>query len=445
MSWDQLPDLVISKILSYLDLLDRIHASKTCVKWQEASQSPEVWHRFEYSENALWELLFTAGIPCTTEDIKLFDQVSEEIQEVVQRNVRYFKHVNIALRGITSFALFIEICKNCSNLRDLSIYQLIQQHNSSESLEPLGTLLERNKELRHLRIEDMTKFGEKNSPVPMGLTHGKHMKTLWIVNSFNSNSLSNVMYLINLKELAISPKHLNFSLLRQLASHSLKELYIVANSKTREFYNEALSAFHWKEICKSGPSLRVHCFLAVSHEWAQKEVFLKPNMPLASLVYRKRTWLKYIESLSLVMTRYRETLEEFVDFALTEGPYRHPGNGDYQDRVDKHIIFMVRYCPKLKVLIIKEMLSSAALILMAFLNRGLTGLFIREDMIKYVNDLPENELIMVGDDSCRTMVRNHWTKDKLCKGMSSLLGIDWKPMTVENYREFVAQRYAKFT
>ena len=442
MLWEELPHLVLARVFSYLDVIDRINVGKTCSMWQSAAQFPEVWTHFRYSENEIWEKLFPAGIPCTVEDISLFEKISEEILELVKRNVKFFRHVSVALRGLHSFAVFMEISNQCVSLSHLSVYQLVQQ-KSCEKLHPLAALLERNKKLKYVRVEDVRQFGDKNSAVPMGLGHGKCLSTLWIVNSFYSNSLSNVMYLINLRQLAMSPLHLNFSLLKHLASHSLRELYIVANSKTREFYNEALSDEHWKEICKCGSHLKVKCFLAVSHEWAQKEIFLKPSMPLTSLVYRKNVWLKYISTISEMMAQHSDTLEEFVDFALTEGPYQQPRNRAFADRVDRHLLHIVRSCPKLTTLITKEMLSSAALIAMAYINRGLSGLVIREDMIEYVNDLPITH--EMNDPSCMIKVAYNYTKDTLCGVMSKLLGIDWKPLSVEEYKQYLSHRYSAFT
>ncbi|XP_061176291.1 F-box/LRR-repeat protein 21-like [Saccostrea echinata] len=441
--WEKTPEVVLGKVFSCLSLVDKVSVYNTCSSWREALGQTGAWHQFQYSESRVWDEIFEMGIPSSLEDLQQYQEIHQSVLECVERFGRYMRRIYVAIQSTSSFEVYQKIIQNCCNVRKFTLICMCVELSEMELLKcTLREFLQRNNVIRELEIENVDNSGTKNAPLPIGLKQSGCLHSLWIVNSFRSSCLSNLMYLVNLTELAMIPHQLNFSLLKHLASLSLRDLHIVANAQTRGFYNEAISDAQWGEIRKHGPKLRVHCFLATSNEWTEKEVFLKPSMPLASLVYRKNVWIKYLESVCTLMTYHSGTLTTFVDFSLSHQPYNYPVPHCYMDRVDRHIIRLARLCPRLQTLTIKETLSSAAILLMVYLNKNLTDFLVRRDMILYVNDLPED---LESDSVIKQFIADNYERDNFENAVSSLLGTEWHALEVSEFYEIIDFRYSKFS
>lgn len=441
--WEKAPDVILGRIFSCLSLVDKVSVFQTCSTWRQALERADAWPLFKYSEGLIWEEIFEMGIPSSLEDLQQCENIHQNVLECVDKFGRYMKNIIIAIRSSSSFEVYMKLVQNCTNAKNFTLISMCADFSEMELLKcSLHEFLQRNNTIRKLNIENIDDSGMKNAPLPFGLKHSSHLQSLWIVNSFRSSCLSNLMYLVNLSELALTPHQLNFSLLKHLASHSLKELHIVANAQTKGFYNEAISDAQWGEIRKHGPKLRVHCFLARAHEWTEKEVFLKPSMPLTSLIYRKNVWIKYLESVCTLMSYHRETLTTFVDFSLTNQPYNYPTPLAYGDRVDGHMIGLARQCPLIQTLTIKEALSSAAILLMVYYNRNLTDLLVRCDMILYVNDLPND---LETDLVAKHFVEDNYERDNFENAVSSLLGSEWHVLDISEFYEIIDLKYSKYS
>ncbi|XP_033740054.1 uncharacterized protein LOC117327257 [Pecten maximus] len=439
--WETLPEVVLGKVFRDLDVVGKIAVRSTCLNWQRASSRPEVWKCFSYSEKNVWESLFPLGMPASIEDFESYRKFHEELLFCVRIFGEFFKNVELELKGTQSWEVFECLSKVSHRVDSFTLLKRIEGETFSVPLKTaIFEFCKRNVKITNVHIDDLNFQGQKNEALPLGLIHSTCLQKLRVVNSFKGCSLSNLMYLVNLKELTINPNQMNFSLLKHLAGCSLRHLHIVANYKTKDFYNEALSDFHWKEIRKCGPNLRVDCRLAVLHEWTEKEVLLKANMPLASLVYRKNRWVKCWSELSRILGNYRETLEELVDFSLSERVYRPSEHMEYSDRIDEHILDIVRCCPKLSTFTVKETLSSATILLIAFQKRNFPNLFIREDMVTYLNDLPDD---ITEDMDAKNFVDNNWQRGMFCRAMSCLLGREWRPLDKEEYYQLVQEKYSE--
>ncbi|XP_069142157.1 uncharacterized protein [Argopecten irradians] len=438
--WETLPEVVLGKVFRDLDVAGKIAIRSTCLGWRRASSRPEVWKTFSYSEKNIWEALFPSGMPASIEDLEEYRKFHEELLFCVRTFGPFFSDVELELKGNQSWEVFECLSKVSQKVKSFTLLKRIEGETFSAPLKAaIFEFCKRNVRIANVHIDDLNFQGQKNESLPIGLTHSSCLQSLRIVNSFKGCSLSNLMYLVNLRELSINPNQMNFSLLKHLAGRSLRRLNIIANYKTKDFYNEALSNFHWQEIRQCGPKLRVHCRLAVLHEWTEKEVLLKSNMPLTSLVYRKNRLVKSWSELSRILSNYRETLDELVDFSLSDCVYKHSDHMVYSERIDGHILDIVRWCPKLSTFTVKETVSSATILLIAFQKRDFPNLFIREDMIVYLNDLPDD---VTDDLAAKDFVDSNWQKGIFSRAMSCLLGRDWRLLDKEEYYQIVQERYS---
>ncbi|KAL3881493.1 hypothetical protein ACJMK2_027925 [Sinanodonta woodiana] len=436
--WNTLPELAIAKILSHLSLLDRLNASKVNKTWHAASFRGEVWHQFSFLEDSLnFELLgadYTANI-CNG---KRLNGVLHELTVYIQNCGRHIKEMELNLKHRGSLRLFdqlVSVCHGviCFTLRVDSDILAVDSFKLN-----LYKFCQGNVQLEVVSVEEVD-FKTRNEQLPLSLIHSNRLTQLRMVNSFCSNSLSNLMYLVNLKELALCPNSLNFSLLCHLASKSLRVLHIVANSKTKEFYQEALNDSQWREICRQGPNLRVHCHLGVNHEWTEKDIFLKPNMPVQSLIFCKILLLNY-PHLTPLLCNYHNTLETFIDYSMDLGSYSIYSTEEEIQAKERFIIQLVQHSPQLRTLAVKEVISSGASLLIAYTNRHLDELFLLEERIVYANYIDDFEL----SEEVQSFVRSNCNQKRFSSAMSDLLGREWHPMTRPEYIETILKKYSLF-
>ncbi|CAC5416474.1 unnamed protein product [Mytilus coruscus] len=440
--WTCLPEVVLGKVFSYSEILDKFCISKTCRSWECAAFRPDAWANVCISGEKLL-LQITCNMMCLDETISE-QKLSSELLFFVQKGSNLIKNLNVTFCRPFDIELFKQLTSDCQNLTSL---QLSIGCNTEEKLDMMIHDCKLTAESPFLDGDVIPRLNVSNSKyptVPFGTSHAQHLKELWIVNSFlKVHFLRNILYLVNLTELAINPQQLDHSLLVHLASNSLRDLFIVANEKTPSFYNEApISDAQWKDIRRNSPTLRVHCYFSCTHEWADKDVIFKPSMPLASLVYKRNVWQRYPFLIYHFMSAYCETLEEFVDYSLSEGTYEQDYGKTFLPRMDNLVITVARNCQKLKWLTVKEPLSSASLILIACLNRNIRRFLVRDDMIIYTNDIPDDAF---PDEVIKQTVNLfHETPEKLNEKMSEILNTIWRPLSRSNYFAILNNKYKKF-
>lgn len=454
--WDELPELVLAKISSYCDLLDRVCISKTCRAWEIASYRPEVWTNICISGQKLL-LQISCNMMCLDEMIS-DKQINSDLLNFTRRGSPLTRRLSINLcREFDAeiLAIFATSCKNLEHL-DISIWPSDSREKLDYTVyDSFRNILYGKNNLHTIRIYEVplincfrsvenTHTGEyfRNTTIPFNVSHAQQLKVLWIINSFKSHSLSSLMYLVNLKELAINPQQLNYSLLKHLASKSLRDLYLVANENCREFYNEAMNNTQWEDIRKHGPQLRVHCYFSCNHEWTEKDVILKSKMPLKSLVYRKNVLLRYPGDIFNCLIDHNDTLEEFVDYSMSELTYQQGHDETFENRLDHGIIKLVTNCRQIKLLTVKEPLSIASLAIVAHANPNIKKLLIRSDMILHKNDVPDDVFPndITKNDASLLCERPELLEAK----MSEWLCSPWKSLSRSDYFRFINEKYKNF-
>ena len=434
--WACLPHVVLSQIFQNLSSLDRLAASYVCQSWLAASTSRDTWRSFDFDDNSIddcklnmTELLngpvLINNIANQEDPRKLMIQML--FLDIVKKFGKYFQKLSLRSDGVTTCILYDSLYLVCDRLKSISL-----QNVSNRFQDIFCALLQKNKNLEDIRLVNL-KFDSKNEPLPIGHHHALTLERLYLVNSFKTYNLGTLMYLVSLKELSIEPQLLSYSLLHHLASYSLTDLYILALSKITGFYQEAMQDWHWKEICKQGPKFRVHFRFSSSHEWTEKEIILKPSIPVKSVIYYKYRLVHYIALRPLVV-QYSSTLETFIDYSIAMASYEAA-------RTDKDIAGMnccllniVRQCQHLKIFAVKEVLASSTLLAMVAVNKNLSDLYVMEDQIIY-----ENFTDSYGElpDGISELLNENWRKENFTQKMTGLIGKPWHPLCREDYFQTV--------
>lgn len=141
------------------------------------------------------------------------------------------------------------------------------------------------------------------------------------------------------------------------------------------------------------------------------------------------------------MLYYREILIIFVDFSLINQFYNYFILLVYGDRVDGYMIRLVRQCLFIQILIIKEVFFSVVIFLMVYYNRNLIDLFVRCDMVLYVNDLLNDIEI---DLVVKYFVEDNYERDNFENVVLLLLGFEWYVLDILEFYEIIDLKYFKY-
>lgn len=165
-------------------------------------------------------------------------------------------------------------------------------------------------------------------------------------------------------------------------------------------------------------------------------------MPLKSLVYRKNVLLRYPYDIIGCLVEHSDTLEEFVDYSMSELTYQQGHVTSFENRLDRGIINLAASCRHLKWLTVKEPLSIATLVLVANANPNIEKFLIRSDMILKQNDVPYD---LFPDDVTRGNAELLCKEPELLEEkMSELLGFSWKVLSRRDYFRIINEKYKNF-
>ena len=445
--WAYLPHVVLSQIFQNLSSLDRLTASYVCQSWFTASTSRDTWRSFDFSADSIDDCKL--DIAELMNGPVLINNVSGNVEQledprvliiqmiyldIIKKFGKYFQNLSLKSDGLTTCILYDSLYLVCDRLKSISL-----QNVSNRFQEIFCALLQKNRNLVNIRLVNL-KFDSKNEPLPIGHHHALTLKKLYLVNSFKTYNLGTLMYLVSLKELSMEPQLLSYSLLHHLASYSLTDLYILALSKITGFYQEAMQDWHWREICKQGPKFRVHFRFSSSHEWTEKEIILKPSIPVKSMIYYKYRLVHFIPLRPLVV-QYSSTLEVFIDYSIAMASYDAARSDKDIAGMNCCLLDIVRYCQNLRTFAVKEVLSSSTLLAMVAVNKNLKELYVMEEQIIYENFTDSYKEL---PDGISELLNENCTEETFVPKMTDLLGKPWRPLRSEDYFQTVKSLCSHF-
>ncbi|KAL8620264.1 hypothetical protein ACOMHN_064554 [Nucella lapillus] len=424
--WANTPQITLVNIFTYLPVVDRQNAAQVCAAWQTASSHPVVWRRFDYGVNPVSDT---------------FDRLKQRFDELHARHGQYvdiiethshkFSHVHIVLYYSQSYDILKKLAEECRNLNCCVIRVHDSTQLSEESRRIVDQLLSTNTSLQDIRLKNVNFFAgnEMNSPFPIGPAHTRSLRKLSLVNSFRQNNLSALMYLINVTELTVVPQQIRFTWLHHLAKASLRTLNIVNTIGVWKFDFHTLPEESWKQIAQLCPRLRVNCYIVDVFNCSK---LLCHGIPLSTLSCCEYFNLK-LKPLHQVITRYAETLTTLVYHSHIQMSYRcQPLAADDQ------VLAIVRSCPQLRTLAVKDSLHSSTLLLLVQLCPSFRDPVIREDMIHYQLHIPEGVPL---SPEVRDYTAANFGEDNFVPAMSRLLQSEWRPLPQKEYFRVLKARY----
>lgn len=253
------------------------------------------------------------------------------------------------------------------------------------------------------------------------------LQNLCLVNVTSTHCpIMHVGLFFNLKVLIISPQNIDDDVLQLLSSNtSLRDLYLFQNNYSPN-YAAACSEKAWKNFKRDNPKAKVHLRIEAA---SQKELTFQPSAPIHSVTYRTPK-NKASTDIIKIIDLYKYTLSTYGHESLPE--FESPM--EFDERIDNLLILMVRQCPNLRRLTIREAISTSSLLLLAKIGINLLELNVRKSSVVEKMDWPRNP--EWSEDFYEWLRMSSSTIESTEGVVSQILGCRWTMMSDESFQKF---------
>ncbi|XP_023347244.1 uncharacterized protein LOC111716066 isoform X2 [Eurytemora carolleeae] len=251
------------------------------------------------------------------------------------------------------------------------------------------------------------------------------LKSLRIINiSRQPFSMLATASFVNLRVLSISPHNLGDDLVECIADmKKLRNLIIMSNAYTDSIPTPVDSRI-WLSCRKHHPRLRVHLITEGKHK---KELTFQTRAPVKSIVYDTPYSKVNQFSVNLVVELYRTDLEVYCHKRLP----RFSRSRSFHDRPDSSYIYLVRQCPYIHTLMIRERVSSSTVLLLAYTGKNLRYFYVRRNAIILKCDWPKSP--DWSDEFYSWLRKSSKSYSDMETEVSQILGFRWFALTDKQY------------
>lgn len=238
-------------------------------------------------------------------------------------------------------------------------------------------------------------------------------------------SMMAVTTFINLRCLIISPHNLGDDLVEAFGCMpKLKNLQIVSNA-TSECIPTPVDYRIWRSTRKQHPRLRVHLVTEGKHK---KELTFQTKAPVKSIVYDTPYIRVTQEAIDLAVELYKTDLEVYAHKRLP----RFHRSKKFSERADSLYLYLVRQCPYLHTLMIRERISSSTVLLLAYTGKNLRYFNVRKNGVFLRCDWPKSP--EWSDEFYKWLKKNSQTYADLEREVSQILGFRWYALNDKQFK-----------
>ncbi|CAB4069466.1 FBXO39 [Lepeophtheirus salmonis] len=323
----------------YIPYQTRLVASLTCINWSKMVYINTIWSEFVVHDSTFTNSRFNyAG--------KFYEEVLNHLK------------ASRALNGLAP------------KLKHLSFRPTKNLHVVEDMKDLLNYLPGIKKlELKDLELDtfDATHVLDEVSEVCC-----LQIENLKIVNISRSPlSMLAIATFINLQSLTISPHNISDDLVECFGDmKKLRNVQILTNAYT-ECRSVIVDYRIWRQCRRSNPKLRVHLITEGKHK---NELTFQNKAPIKSIVYDTPYSKISAIAINLTVEMYKTDLEIYAHKRL---PRFHTHRG-FVNRPDSAYLYLVRQCPYLHTLMIRERISSATVLLLAYTGKNLRYFHVRK-------------------------------------------------------------------
>ncbi|CAL4067253.1 unnamed protein product [Meganyctiphanes norvegica] len=446
--WHLLPDLLLERIFTYLSVEKRYMASLVCQNWSNAFYFPRVWYTFAMDDRIFTRLKFNLCVGweryINHHRLTLFLQrKSRHIRTLIFNEMDNL----MSLYEFMRISIFLtehekDIFDNVKTLSVLFKPKVWYEHAKDEDeivygtggmmLSKLRELMGIFKELETLELKNFLLDGKDFQFMEeVCVICCETLRTLYLINlTRQSHTLLHPGAFINLTTLYISPQNIGEELIQLLGGSKVINMYIVQNKFTEQ--GRSIPSKIWKSCRKENSSLRVHLITEGDHTEgstkSKREDLWQPGAPVKSILYDSPYPRMTTAQMMQVVSLYKGDLEVFAHKQLP----RFYMPRVFHDRVDSSLLLLVRQCPNIHTLMVREKISTSTVLLIAHTAKNLQYFYVRINAIILKSDWPCSP--EWSTEFYTWLCRASASYESMEREVSQILGYPWQALTDKQYK-----------
>lgn len=435
-TWEYLPDLLLERVYAMLSIRQRYYCSIVCKPWSDVFYYPAVWRHLQVGENTFTYRRFNLykGYQKELSHNRVqmcLARVGQHIRSLTILPLHDFYNLYAFLNVLSSYLEYFEDDTAMPNLHFFSYTFACESEGYTDTtilgtggklLEELKRLLGNMKHLRELTLNQLLLDNKDAHGLLDNVVHncGNTLTRLEILNSTKSRyPLFYVGMFSKLRKLVISPLQLTDDVVIMLAKNtSLKDLVIVQDKYSYEADPVSLRA--WWEVKQLAPKLRVKLEIRGS---CLNELLIQENAPVKAVVYDSPYSTIDPHTVLKLSHEYRNSLQVYGHLGL---PRKH-GSRSFSDRADTSLVMLIRQCPRIHTLVVRERVSTATLLVIASEAKCLENFYVRRNAVLKRRDWPKCPEWT--DDFYVRLMENSLSYEAVEREVSQKLGVQWRMMS----------------
>lgn len=457
--WDQVPDILLEEIFSYLTIQQRYYASLVCKSWYRAFHLQNVWHTFTLEDTTLtrgkfnyysgWQYVLD-HMRTSTCLIKVGKNFRSLIFEPMLNFYNLYEFMNMISwyierqvldnTNVTGIGTHIRRLKftfpcNMANRDDPDRIRLFG--TGGKLLEALKRLMRNLRNLRCLELIDLM-LDSKEALHLMDDICANCTQTLSKLVLINTTRyycpLLHIGVFLNLNVLVISPQNLHEDVIYLIGYTKLQHLHIVQNRYSPKDTTMRLpKRASWLKMRANNPYLRVHFEV----ESFKPTDILMPidllehdGIPCHSIVIDNPN--TQISSSTVVThgTFFDSTIRVYAFKGLT----RYFLHRNFSQRLDQALVQLCRMCPSLHTLMIRDKVSTATILEIVSTAKSLRCLYVRRNAVLKRCDRDWLKILDWSPEHYKWIKTNSHSYENTEREVSKILNYRWHMLSEKEFK-----------
>ncbi|XP_070196393.1 uncharacterized protein [Littorina saxatilis] len=437
--WKELPVILLEDILVLLNPKQRHYASQVCRPWYEIFYSPRVWETFVLLERTLTRRRFNLykGYQrelCPRKTQLCFMRVGCFFKRIVVTPISDYYNLYEFLRVLAAYLEYysdfpmplLHTFRFTFACESRGVNGVAVIGTGGNILDKVKYLLGTMQQMRHLAVNQLL-LDVEEVPGLLAAAARHCTESLLSLELLNCSKIPlpicEVTQFVQLVKLKLSPQHLSEEVILLLGGTQLRQLHIVQDAYTCPC--DPVPGEAWKLFKEMAPHKRV--FLEIEG-LTKTPLMLQPHAPVRGVIFRTPYHRLQPELTTWLVEYYGKYLEYVVQEALP----RNHGSRKFHERADASFLRLVRECPKLHTLVIRERISLATLLLLAKEGKKLRWFIVRKNALIKKCEWPRAKNWTPDFHRwLRTHGRNY---DLAFDQVPRILGYKWKPYVDRTFK-----------
>ncbi|XP_012257967.2 uncharacterized protein LOC105687145 isoform X2 [Athalia rosae] len=405
--WNNLPDILLEEIFSYLTIRERYYASLVCKSWNNAFKFQRVWSTFILQDTTLTRGKFNyySGWEYILDHMRTsmcLNKVGRHFRNLIFDPMLNFYNLfefmnmiswyaekqgsdNTSVAGVGTLIRRLKFTFPC-NMANRDDPEGVRVFGTGgKLLEALRRLMANLANLRCLELIDLMLDNREAIYLldDVCAVCTETLSKLVLINTSRYRCpLIHVGMFLNLKILVISPQNLHEDVIELIGYTKLKHLHIVQNRYSPVDSTIQLPKSNsWLKMKLNNPHLRVHFEIESSKPIdlvLPIDVLSEHSaIPCHSIVLDNPN----TKHSAFTLASHGAFFDSTIKVYAFKGLSRYYQHKNFAKRLDEALVRFCKSCPKLHTLMIRDKISTATILEIAATTKNLRYLFVRRNVI----------------------------------------------------------------